>query len=183
MAPRQQPLNDEQRTTAENHRTDAPGQRGQPGVRPGSHRRPGECHAGPHAQRRLGGVGNAGHDRKTPAPLLPHQPSRGLAVRQRPPAPQPQGGGPGLRSGIGFHPAGRAARRLPGAVRPGPRPPASTWRTRGRPPSPPLCRWMPTSTVAPTATNTRLGPPPRGEWRCPCDAWPCWSRSTAWPPT
>ena len=30
---------------------------------------------------------------------------------------------------------------------------------------------------------TRPGPPPPGAWRCPCAAWPCWSRSTAWPPT
>ena len=34
-----------------------------------------------------------------------------------------------------------------------------------------------------TTTSTRPGPPPPGAWRCPCAAWPCWSRSTAWPLT
>ena len=35
----------------------------------------------------------------------------------------------------------------------------------------------------PRTTSTRPGPPPRGEWKCPCGGWPCWSRSTAWRPT
>ena len=32
-------------------------------------------------------------------------------------------------------------------------------------------------------TSTRPGPPPRGAWRPPCGGWPCWNRSTGWPPT
>ena len=117
-------------TTAENHRQDAPGQRGQPGVHPGSHRGPGAGHAGPPGQRRLGILDAAGHDRAQAAPLVPDQPGGGGALRHRPPAPQPQGGSPGHRAGR--LPAGQgAARRLPGAFCPGPRPPAppgTAWR-------------------------------------------------------
>ena len=39
-----------------------------------------------------------------------------------------------------------------------------------------------TGGAAPT-TSTRPGPPRRGASRPPCGGWPCWSRSTAWPPT
>ena len=39
-----------------------------------------------------------------------------------------------------------------------------------------------TAATDPT-TSTRPGPPPPGASRPPCEGWPCWSRSTAWPPT
>ena len=38
------------------------------------------------------------------------------------------------------------------------------------------------ATAAAPATSTRPGPPPPGASRPPCAAWPCWSRSTPWPP-
>ena len=63
-----------------------------------------------------------GHDRTQAAPLVPDPPGRGSALRHRPPAPCPQGGGKGRRPGRPPS-RGRAARGLPGAFRPRPRPP------------------------------------------------------------
>ena len=57
----------------------------------------------------------------------------------------------------------------------------STWRTRATPHSPPVTR-LTKPTAAPT-TSTRPGPLRLGASRAPCAGWPCWSRSTAWPPT
>ena len=57
----------------------------------------------------------------------------------------------------------------------------STWKARATLPLPPVTR--PTQTAAAPTTSTRPGPPPLGAWKCPCGGWPCWSRSTDWPPT
>ena len=120
MAPRQ-PLNDEQRRLLKTTAPDAPGQRGQPGRRDRPGRGEGKKDAEPPAQRRLGVLGDAGHDRKTAAPLVPDQPGGGPALRHRPPAPQPPGGGP-RRQPRRLSPAGGVTPGIPGALRPGPRP-------------------------------------------------------------
>ena len=134
------------------------------------------------ALRRGGWVtlGGAGHDRAQAAPLVPDPLGRGPALRHRPPAPGTQGGGKGRRTGR-LPPGGRTARGLPGAVRPGPRPSRPPGGPGRLPPSPPVIRMIQAG-AAPT-TSTRLGPPRRGASRPRCGVSPCWSRSTAWPPT
>ena len=46
--------------------------------------------------------------------------------------PGAQGRGPGHLASPQFHPERELPGRLPGAFRPGPRPPGRTWRTRGQ---------------------------------------------------
>ena len=167
-------------TVVENHRQDAPGQRGQPGPGAGPGRGESEEDAGRPAPGRLGHLGGAGHDRAQAAPLVPDPPGRGPALRHRSPAPGAQGGGPGPRAWPPSTPRANCPTTT-GNGSPWTTTIRSIWRIRATPPSPPANRLMETA-AAPT-TNTRPGPPRRGASRPPCGGWPCWSRSTAWPPT
>ena len=56
-----------------------------------------------------------------------------------------------------------------------------TWKGRATLLSLPVVRL--TRAAAAQTTSTRPGPPRPGESRPPCGGWPCWSRSTDWPPT
>ena len=177
------PATTERRTekTAEDSGQDAPGQRGQPGPGAGPGGGESEEDVGSPAPGRLGNLGGAGHDRKTQAaPLVPDPPGRGPAVRHRPPASrhpgrrrEPPGSPPST-------PRGNCPRTT-GSGSPWTTTTRSTWRSGATPPSPPVIRMKQTETAP--ITSTRPGPPPRAESRHPCGVWPCWSRSTGWPPT
>ena len=128
----------------------------------------------------LGYIAGAGHDRAQAAPLVPDPPGRGPALRHRPPAPGAQGGGPVPQGWPPFTPKGNCPRTT-GSGSPWTTTIPSTWRVRPILPSLPVI-WLIATATAPT-TSTRPGPPLRAAWKCPCAAWQCWSRSTAWPRT
>ena len=104
---------------------------------------------------------------------------RGPALRHRSPASRAQGGGTGRRGWPPSTPRGNCPRTI-GSGSPWTTTIPSTWRNKRLLPSPVVIR--PTRTAART-TSTRPGPPRRGASRLRCVGWPCWSRSTAWPPT
>ena len=94
------------------------------------------------------------------------------------PSPREEARAAGLSA---FPPVGRTASGIPGAFSPWVTTTRYIRRTRKAPLLSPVNK--PSRLAAAPTTSTRPGPPRHGASRPPCAAWPCWSRSTAWPPT
>ena len=117
-------------TTIENHRPDAPGQRGQPGAHPGHGRGPGEADAGNPARNEgwIESVLRGMTERRQHRWFLTRKAVDALYVTDhRHPNPREEARAVGLAE---LHPHGRVANRLHGNASPWTTTTRPTWRTR-----------------------------------------------------